>query len=134
MSASPAGRASDEEHSSPSWADEAWSSDEDRQSPAVAPVRIRLKRARTRPPEPDTDADGDAPRASTHEDNMAEADASPSPLFPQHHDPAAAAVRAAVGTLPRARPLKQLRAKTLSAALEALMAGLKKYVGALTQT
>ena len=126
--ASPAGRAPDDEPSSPSWAGDAWSSDEERQSPAVQPVRIKLKRSRSRPTEPETEAEGDMSRASVHEDSTAEVDMSPSPIPSQKNDLTAAALRAAVGALPRARPLKQLRAKTLPAALEALIAGLKKYV------
>jgi len=124
--ASPAGRASDEDHSSPSWAEEAWSSEDERQSPAVQPVRIKLKRSRTRAPEADTEPEGDVARASAQDDSAAEVDMSPSPVPSQRNDMTAAAVRAAVGALPRARPLKQLRAKTLPAALEALIVGLKK--------
>ncbi|WFD18723.1 hypothetical protein MCAP1_000932 [Malassezia caprae] len=124
--ASPAGRASDEDHSSPSWADEAWSSEDERQSPTAQPVRIKLKRSRSRAPEADTEAEGDVTRASTQYDSAAEVDMSPSPVPSQRTDVTAAAVRAAVGALPRARPLKQLRAKTLPAALEALIVGLKK--------
>ena len=124
--ASPEGRASDDEHSSPSWADDAWSSDDERQSPAVQTVRIKVKRSRTRPSEADTDADGDVTRASAQDDSTAEVDASPSPIPSQRSDLTTASLRAAVGGLPRARPLKQLRAKTLPVALEALIAGLKR--------
>ena len=88
----------DDGRSSESWADS--SSDDGRASPAPQPpVRIKVKRSRT-PSRPGDESASERPRAL--------------PRVPP------------ADTLVSVRPLKQLRSKTLRAALDALIVGLKK--------